>query len=136
MFGYFFSCSFMYLIHAFWLVALAAADRIAISPVELICLASRSTSDVPICLVSAWLMTPEPPEPPDALAAAPPDDDPPEFAAPVLVLLFLDVELQAARTPPASTTDSAAVATRRAVRFPVIVLPFPRWSVVELWCAW
>src|SRR3954449_1851175 len=68
-------------------------------------------------------MPPDPPEPPDAPAA----DDPPEFALPVLVLLFLDVELQAARTPPASTTDSAAVATRRAVRFPVIVLPFPRW---------
>src|SRR4051812_35592005 len=56
MFGYFFSCSFMYLIHAFWLVALAAAERIAICPVELICLASRSTSEVPMSFVSAWLM--------------------------------------------------------------------------------
>src|SRR3954447_191826 len=55
-FGYFLSCSFMYLIHEFWFVALAAADRIAIWPSELICLASRSTSDVPMVLVSAWLM--------------------------------------------------------------------------------
>src|ERR1700712_1287537 len=46
----------MYLIQAFWFVALAAADRIAMSPVELICLASRSTSDVPMFWVSAWLM--------------------------------------------------------------------------------
>ena len=43
-------------IQAFWLVALAAADRIAMSPVLLISLASRSTSDVPICSVLAWLM--------------------------------------------------------------------------------
>src|ERR1700712_5077508 len=57
MFGYFAaSCCFMYLIQAFWLVALAAADRMPMSPVELICLASRSTSDVPMVSVSAWLM--------------------------------------------------------------------------------
>jgi hypothetical protein len=37
--------------------------------------------------------------------------------------LFL-VELQAARTPPASTAASAATATRRPVRIPVMVLPF------------
>src|SRR5262249_55091051 len=54
--GYFFSWIFMYLIHEFWFVALAAADRIAICPSELICFASRSTSDVPIVFVSAWLM--------------------------------------------------------------------------------
>src|SRR3954451_23740105 len=56
MFGYLGSWSFMYLIRAFWLVARAAADRMPISPVEPICLASRSTSEVPIVLVSAWLM--------------------------------------------------------------------------------
>ena len=43
-------------IHAFWFVADAAAERIAISPVLLICFASRSTSLVPIALESAWLM--------------------------------------------------------------------------------
>src|SRR5215467_13823816 len=46
----------MYPIHEFWFVAVAAADRIAMSPALPICLASRSTSDVPICFVSAWLM--------------------------------------------------------------------------------
>ncbi len=56
MFGYFFSCFFMYPIQAFWFVAEAAAERIAISPVLLICLASRSTSLVPIAFESAWLM--------------------------------------------------------------------------------
>ncbi len=43
-------------IQAFWLVALAAAERIAIWPLLPISLASRSTSDVPICSVLAWLM--------------------------------------------------------------------------------
>src|SRR5664279_2816334 len=56
MFGYLVSCCFMYPIQAFWLVAVAAADRIAIWPVLLISLASRSTSEVPICSVLAWLM--------------------------------------------------------------------------------
>ena len=56
MFGYLLSCSFMYLIHAFWFVAVAAADKIAIWPELPICLARRSTSEVPIDLVSAWLM--------------------------------------------------------------------------------
>src|ERR1700754_2485491 len=56
MFGYLTSSSFMNLIQAFWFVALAAADRMPISPVELICLASRSTCEVPMVLVSAWLM--------------------------------------------------------------------------------
>src|SRR6266567_1515538 len=56
MFGYLVSCFFMKPIHAFWFVAVAAADRIAIWPVLLICLASTSTSDVPICSVFAWLM--------------------------------------------------------------------------------
>src|SRR3954452_2655271 len=56
MFGYFGSCSFMYLIQAFWFVALAAAERMPMSPLDPICLASRSTWDVPIVLVSAWLM--------------------------------------------------------------------------------
>src|SRR3954447_19060737 len=54
--GYLASCCFMYPIQAFWLVALAAADRIAISPLLSIALASRSTSDVPMVSVSAWLM--------------------------------------------------------------------------------
>src|SRR5258708_2531079 len=56
MFGNLVSSCFMYLIQAFWFVALAAADRMAIWPVELISLASRSTSDVPMVWVSAWLM--------------------------------------------------------------------------------
>ncbi len=57
MFGYLAaSCVFIAAIQAFWLVALAAADRMAMSPVLLICFASRSTSEVPICWVSAWLM--------------------------------------------------------------------------------
>src|SRR6266536_2070376 len=66
-FGNFFSSSFMYLIQAFWLVAEAAAETIAMSPVLLICLASRSTSLVPIwavedtmrafapLLIAAWM---------------------------------------------------------------------------------
>src|SRR5258708_13184638 len=56
MFGYFFSSCFMWTIQAFWFVALAAADRIAIWPLLPISLASRSTSEVPICWVLAWLM--------------------------------------------------------------------------------
>ena len=56
MFGYFFSSCFMYPIQAFWFVAEAAADTIAISPLELICFASTSTSLVPIWAVDAWLM--------------------------------------------------------------------------------
>ena len=56
MFGNFFSSCFMYPIQAFWLVAEAAADTIAMSPVELICFASTSTSLVPIWAVDAWLM--------------------------------------------------------------------------------
>jgi hypothetical protein len=43
-------------IHAFWFVAEAAAETIAIWPVLLICDASRSTSLVPIAFESAWLM--------------------------------------------------------------------------------
>src|ERR1700749_4464960 len=46
----------MYAIQAFWLVALAAADTIAIWPVSPISEASRSTSLVPIPSVDAWLM--------------------------------------------------------------------------------
>ena len=44
----------MYPIQAFWLVADAAADTIAIWPLLWISLASRSTSLVPICAVDAW----------------------------------------------------------------------------------
>ena len=47
-FGYFFSSFFMYPIQAFWLVADAAAETTAIWPESPICLASRSTSLVPI----------------------------------------------------------------------------------------
>ena len=43
-------------IQAFWFVAEAEAETIAISPVFLICDASRSTWLVPIAFVSAWLM--------------------------------------------------------------------------------
>src|ERR1039458_6180183 len=46
----------MYLIQEFWLVAVASADRMAICPEEPISFASRSTSEVPICWVLAWLM--------------------------------------------------------------------------------
>src|SRR5258708_7823466 len=56
MLGYFFNSCFMYTIQAFWFVALAAADKMAIWPLEPISLASRSTSEVPICWVLAWLM--------------------------------------------------------------------------------
>src|SRR6185437_7881933 len=55
MFGYFLSCCFMNPIHAFWLVADAAAETIAMSPLLPVCLASRSTSLVPIAAVEAWL---------------------------------------------------------------------------------
>ena len=53
-FGNFFSSCFMNPIQAFWLVAEAAAETIAMSPLLLICLASRSTSLVPIWAVEAW----------------------------------------------------------------------------------
>src|SRR5260370_38910880 len=56
MFGNLASSCFMYTIQEFWLVALAAADKIAIWPLLLICLARMSTSDVPMVCVSAWLM--------------------------------------------------------------------------------
>ena len=46
----------MYPIQAFWLVALAAAETMAIWPLSPISLASTSTSLVPICAVDAWLM--------------------------------------------------------------------------------
>src|SRR5439155_13392403 len=55
-FGYFFTCCFMKPIHAFWFVAEAAAETIAISPVFPICDAIRSTWLVPIAFESAWLM--------------------------------------------------------------------------------
>src|SRR5579885_762156 len=54
-FGYFVSSCFMKPIQVFWFVAVLAAERIAIWPVLLICWASRSTSLVPICVLSAWL---------------------------------------------------------------------------------
>src|ERR1022692_3492211 len=53
-FGYFLSSVFMYPIQAFWFVAEAAAETIAISPLLWISLASRSTSLVPIWAVEAW----------------------------------------------------------------------------------
>src|ERR1700678_2730841 len=46
----------MYPIQAFWLVADAAADTIAMSPLSWSCLASRSTSLVPLWAVEAWFM--------------------------------------------------------------------------------
>src|SRR6266540_2155766 len=55
MFGYFVSSFFMKPIQAFWFVAEAAAERIAICPDLPICLASRATSLRPIASVSAWL---------------------------------------------------------------------------------
>ena len=55
-FGYFFSSCFMYPIQAFWLVAEAAAETMAIWPVSFSSLARMSTSLVPIAAVSAWLM--------------------------------------------------------------------------------
>src|SRR6266542_4509354 len=55
MFGYFVSSFFMKPIQAFWFVAEAAAERIAICPDLPICLASRATSLRPIAYVSAWL---------------------------------------------------------------------------------
>src|SRR6516165_2145699 len=56
MLGYFASCCFMYPIQAFWFVAEAAADTMAICPVSWSSEASRSTSLVPIWAVDAWLM--------------------------------------------------------------------------------
>src|ERR1019366_4435133 len=53
--GYFFSSFFMYTIHEFWFVAVAAADRMAIWPLLPISLASKSTSDSPMVDVTAWL---------------------------------------------------------------------------------
>src|ERR1700761_8549897 len=55
MFGYFLSSCFMYAIQEFWLVALAAADKMAIWPLPPISLARMSTSDVPMLCVLAWL---------------------------------------------------------------------------------
>src|SRR5215472_5670535 len=54
-FGYFFSCCFMYPIQAFWFGADAAAETMPMSPLLPISLASRSTSLVPIWAVEAWL---------------------------------------------------------------------------------
>src|SRR4029078_414006 len=50
------SVSFMTLIHAFWFVALAVADRIAIWPLLPICLAIDSTWFWPTSFVVTWLM--------------------------------------------------------------------------------
>ncbi len=50
-----FSVSFITLIQAFWLVAFAVADRIAISPLLLICLAIDSTWFLPTSSVVTWL---------------------------------------------------------------------------------
>src|SRR6059058_112421 len=60
--------------------------------------------------------------------------DPAGVLAPPPPLLLFEVEPHAARTPPASTADSAATAARRAVRIPVIVLPFG-WWMDGLWNA-
>src|SRR3954447_19042400 len=49
------SVSFMTLIHAFWFVALAVADRIAIWPLLPICLAMDSTWFSPTSFVVTWL---------------------------------------------------------------------------------
>ena len=46
----------MYPIQAFWFVAEAAAETMAICPVPFSSLARMSTSLVPIAAVSAWLM--------------------------------------------------------------------------------
>src|SRR5919112_858952 len=51
----FLSVSFMTLIHAFWFVALAVAERIAISPLSPICLAIDSTWFWPTSWVVTWL---------------------------------------------------------------------------------
>src|SRR5215469_13879826 len=56
MLGYLAISCFMYPIQAFWLVAEAAADTIAICPLSWSSVASKSTSLVPIAAVSAWLM--------------------------------------------------------------------------------
>ena len=52
----FLSSSFMKPIHVFWLVAFGVADRIAISPLLPICLASTCTSERPRSSALAWLM--------------------------------------------------------------------------------
>src|SRR3954447_4501845 len=52
----FFSSSFMNLIQVFWFVAFGVADRIAISPLLPICLASSCTSLRPRSSGLAWLM--------------------------------------------------------------------------------
>src|SRR3954467_12441782 len=49
------SVSFMTLIHAFWFVAFAVADRIAIWPLLPICLAIDSTWFCPTSFVVTWL---------------------------------------------------------------------------------
>ena len=59
MFGYFFSRFFMSAIQAFWFVAEAAAERIAILPVLPICFASPSTSTFAMPAAVAWLMNSE-----------------------------------------------------------------------------
>ena len=51
----FLSFSFMTLIQAFWFVALAVAERIAISPLSPICLAIDSTWFSPTSCVVTWL---------------------------------------------------------------------------------
>src|SRR3954454_15690445 len=60
---------------------------------------------------------------------------PPAAVVPPAALLFffVDVELQAARTPVASTTPSAALVTRRAVREPVMRFALPSgWSLLGI----
>jgi hypothetical protein len=51
-----FRVSFITSIQAFWLVALAVAERIAISPLLSICLAIDSTWFLPTSSVVTWLM--------------------------------------------------------------------------------
>src|SRR4051794_33930421 len=52
----FFASSFMYLIHAFWFVAVEAAERMTHSPLYPISWASSCIWLRPIVSVSAWLM--------------------------------------------------------------------------------
>src|SRR3954453_21940393 len=54
--GWFLSSFFITSIHAFWLVALAVADRIAISPASPIWSAIMSTWTLPMPSGLAWLM--------------------------------------------------------------------------------
>jgi hypothetical protein len=54
-FGLLLSSSFMTLIQAFWLVAFAVAERIAISPLLPICFAIDSTWFLPTSSVVTWL---------------------------------------------------------------------------------